>query len=137
MYAYSLSRREGRRWSEVRVTGVGPKYVTVIAAERYEDFLADPQANRWWTRKFLIEDQFEGPRDTRTGYGARVATHEQVEYEVRDQAARAYLNDTLGLVVKGSDSPLNDPDKLIAFTDFLRASALDILPPEAQAAVDG
>lgn len=114
---------------EVRVVGLGPKWVTVIAAASYEAFLADPPANRWRTRRFTLADMREGEPGKRVGYPATLVTREQAAYEARRLAAGKFLNEVLGVVVANRQSPLHDPDRLIAFADFLRASRLDILLP--------
>jgi hypothetical protein len=84
----------GRRYSmtestDVRVVGIGPKYVHVITAHRYDQYEA--KRDKWITRKFLLADLQEGDRASRYGYPASVATPEQHAYDLAGSEARDYL----------------------------------------------
>lgn len=96
MRSGTRGRRDGQRDTEVRVVTVGRKYVHVIAADKYEEYLAAaPEARSWrWTlRKFLLADQREGDRGTRIGYSASIATAEQQAYDVLHLGVAEYLRD--------------------------------------------
>lgn len=126
-----LAHRTPDSWSEVRVAGIGPKFVTVVPPAVYEAYLADRAGNARYARRFLIEDMQEGERGKRYGHPSVLASPEQVAYDARRLAAAKYLGEQLGLVVTGKDSPLYDGDRLMAFVAFLRASSIErlLLPP--------
>lgn len=91
---YATENGYGRRgvtnWRPVKVVSVGPKYVHVIAAERYTD---EVKPRDWNVRKFLLDDQIEGTPGERYGYSARVAAAEQRAYDERLAAADEYLRE--------------------------------------------
>jgi hypothetical protein len=125
-----------RRTEEVRVAGIGAKWVTVVPPTVYEAFLADRAGNARYARRFLLEDMREGEPGERYGHASVLASREQVAYDARRLAASRYLEQTLGLTVTGRQSPLSDPDRLMSFVAFLRASSIEHLllppvPPEA------
>jgi hypothetical protein len=92
-------RRDGTRPLAVRVVTVGRKYVHVIGADRFDAY--DPDRDRWYVRKFLIEDQREGERGTRVGYSASIATAEQHEYDRLHGDADEYLREQ-GIVLRAA-----------------------------------
>lgn len=97
MHSGVPGRRDSKRATKVRVVAVGPKYVQVIAPERFDAY--DPKRDKWYVRKFLIEDQKEGPRGSRIGYSATIATAEQYEYDVEHGGADEYLREQ-GIVLR-------------------------------------
>jgi hypothetical protein len=92
-------RRDGHRATEVRVVTIGRKFVHVIAADRFERY--NPDTDRWYLRKFLIEDQHEGERGRRIGYSASIATPEQHEYDRLHGDADEYLREQ-GVVLRAA-----------------------------------
>lgn len=129
MHSGTPGRRDGKRYSDVRVTTVGRKYVHVIGSDDYERFVAEPESWRWKVRKFLIEDMREGERGRRIGYTASLATVEQRAYDEQQLAASIYLRDVVGLDVR-RDSPLHrNPDALRAVAALLKLHQAEWLPP--------
>jgi len=133
MLSGTPGRRSGQTYSEVRVVTIGPKFVGVVSADKYDRYLADPAEWRWTIRKFLLEDQKEGARGTRYGYSAAVATAEQREYDERLWAVGVYLRDVVGVEVR-ANSPLRDPEVARRVASLLRVAESSWLPPaEAEA----
>lgn len=116
--------------TEVRVTGAGPKYISVIASELYEAFVAEPSSNRWRVRRFLREDMGEGERGGRVGSTARLRTREQAYYDAVTEDAERFIRGRAGLTIE-RDSPYRDRDMMVGLAAILRE-----LLPEPEAADD-
>jgi hypothetical protein len=135
MYSGTPGRRDGRSYSLVRVVTVGRKYVHVIWADRYDAYIAEPQNNRWYLRKFLIQDMTEGEPGKRIGYSARLATTAQAVYDTQVTEARDFLRDVAGIdIVRGIGHryPFSDTDNLIELAKVVR-ELFDPPHPEIEA----
>jgi hypothetical protein len=97
MYSGTPGRRDGKRWSEVRIVTLGPKYVGVVSADKYDRYLANPSDWSISVRKFLREDMTEGERGKRIGYSASLATREQQQYDALLDRAMTLLRDRAGI----------------------------------------
>jgi hypothetical protein len=112
-------RKAARDWRPVKVVSVGPKYVHVIAAERFTD---DVSARDWNVRKFLLDDQHEGARSERTGHAASLATDEQRAYDERLAAADEYLREQ-GIVIDRWGK-WYDPDRRVRLAELVLGAEL-------------
>ena len=134
LYSGTPGRREGRSWSPVKVVTIGPKYVGVIPVDRYEAYVADAPANRWWVRKFLREDWHEGERGKRIGYTAMIGTREQAEFDARLAGAMRFVRDVAGLDtrMRSMFDPRQHPGRLIVLGEVLAELLAEFgIEPEA------
>lgn len=128
MHSGTRGRRDGRPYSAVRVVSVGPKYVGVVPADRYEAYVADPQANRWHVRKFLREDWREGDRGKRVGCSASILAREQAEYDDRLGLAMRTVRDAAGLDTRARSAfdPRQHPGHFLALAEVVHELMTDL-----------
>jgi hypothetical protein len=104
--------------SPVIVVGLGPKWITVVAASAAADYQADPRQSAWRTRRFLRADLREGEPARRIGSNSPLRTAEQRDYDDCLAAARGQLARAGLTVERGSWA--SDDQNLLYLAAFLR-----------------
>lgn len=99
---------------EMQVVTLGPKWVGLV-----DPRWAGTEAEKSFTRKFLLSDQGEGERGSRYGYSARFATREQHDWDVLVDAAAAYVRNVAGLDVRRGAVPFSGEDGILKLAHIL------------------